>query len=302
MRLISILMFVVYGSVLMGCGLGGGASLIAPAKRASSANGIQLDPALSANEASKVANDIERIGSMSMDGSGIKFFSDIFGGNDASSVTRYLQERVRWILSSQMDLDRAMVPISRGGSGDSKPQVVATNIGAAMWFETMSHGLPPTGLQVGNQVVEVRSTRAGVIQLGDAYSSEKAPAMLRASTLIHEARHSDCTGGVSRQDLDLLKAGGEPVHRECGHMHVICPPGHPYAGYPACDDHAWGAYAVESDFVVAVAKSCGNCSTEDRNTALVVFVDASSRVLNLDSLLNGELGPPDMSSSDAVRP
>jgi hypothetical protein len=54
--------------------------------------------------------------------------------------------------------------------------------------------------------------------------------------------------------------------------------------------------------MAAVAKSCLNCSVTDQKLATVVFADAASRVLNLDELLAGQLGPPDMSSSDAVHP
>jgi hypothetical protein len=260
--------------------------------------GIHLDPELSSSESQKVSHDTGMIGALEIDGSKIKYFSNIFGGNNAAGVERYLGDRVHWIVSSKKDLDQTVVSLSHS----STPQVVATNIGAAIWFSALVSGEPAAGIQVGPDLIEIRSTRAGVIQLGDAYSSELADPLLRVSTLVHEARHSDCTGGVSKRDLLLLKAGKDPTHKDCGHLHADCPAGHPYAGYPACDDHPWGAYAVEADYMAAVAKSCSNCSTQDQKVATVVFADAASRVLELDRMLSGQYGPPDMTSSDAVLP
>lgn len=267
--------------------------------------GIHLDPELSSSEAQKVSQDTSMIQSLELDGSKVKYFSDIFSGTDAASVEHYLSERVHWIVSAKKDIDRTVVNLSSSlanGLETSNPQVVATNIGAAIWFSAIASGNPAAGMQIGQDLVEIHSTRAGVIQLGDAYSSDLADPLLRISTLVHEARHSDCTGGVSKQDLDLLKAGKDPIRKDCGHLHADCPAGHPYAGYPACDDHPWGAYAVEADYMAAVAKYCLNCSAQDKKIATVVFADAASRVLDLDGLLAGKYGAPDMTSSDAIRP
>jgi hypothetical protein len=265
--------------------------------------GIHLDPDLSSSESQKLGQDTGLMSSLEIDGSKIKYFSNVFGGNDAASVERYLSDRVHWIVSSKKDLDRTVISLSNSlGATDSTPQVVATNIGAAIWFSALVSGDPAAGIQIGHDLVEIRSTRAGVIQLGDAYSSDLADPILRVSTLVHEARHSDCTGGVSKKDLLLLRASKDPTRKNCGHLHSDCPAGHPYAGYPACDDHPWGAYAVEADYMAAVAKSCLNCSTQDQKIATVVFADAASRVLELDGMLSGQYGPPDMTSSDAVLP
>lgn len=265
--------------------------------------GVHLDPELSSAESQKVSEDTALLRGLELDGSKVKYFSNIFGGNDAASVESYLEDRVHWIVSSKKDLDQTVVPLSNAmGSTNSTPQVVATNIGAAIWFSALVAGESSAGLQIGQDLVEINSTRAGVIQLGDAYSSDLADPLLRVSTLVHEARHSDCTGGVSKQDLRLLRAGKDPTRKECGHLHADCPAGHPYAGYPACDDHPWGAYAVEADYMAAVAKTCLNCSARDQKVATVVFADAASRVLELDGMLSGQYGAPDMTSSDAVLP
>lgn len=270
--------------------------------------GIHLDPELSSPEAEKVSQDTSLLRGLEIDGSKVKYFSDIFGGDDSAGVQSYLADRVHWIVSSKKDIDRTVVNLSSAldasssSNASSTPQVVATNIGAAIWFSAIATGNPAAGIQIGPDLVEIHSTRAGVIQLGDAYSSDLADPLLRVSTLVHEARHSDCTGGVSKQDLALLRLGKDPIRKDCGHLHADCPAGHPYAGYPACDDHAWGAYAVEADYMAAVSKSCLNCSSQDKKIATVVFADAASRVLDLDGLLDGKYGAPDMTSSDAVLP
>jgi len=266
--------------------------------------GVHLDPDLSSGEAQKVTSDLSMIQSRALDAKGVKYFSTIFGGSDASGVEHYLEERVHWIVSPRKDLDRTVVSLTNalGVDSTSSPQVVATNIGAAIWFGALVSGDSSAGIQIGPDLVEIHSTRAGVIQLGSAYSSDGADPLLRVSTLIHEARHSDCTGGVSKQDLALLKSGKDPLHKDCGHLHATCPAGHPYAGYPACDDHAWGAYAVEADYMAAVAKTCLNCSALDQRMATLVFADAASRVLDLDGMLSGKYGAPDMTSTDAVHP
>ncbi len=265
--------------------------------------GIHLDPDLMSAEAQMVGEDTRLIESLELDGTKVKFFRNIFGGNDSAAVESYLKERVHWIVSSKKDLDQSVVSLSNAlGASDAHPQVVATNIGAAIWFSALLSGEPAAAIQIGSDLVEVHSTRAGVIQLGEAYSSQLSDPLLRISTLVHEARHSDCTGGVSKQDLALLKAGKDPIRKDCGHLHADCPPGHPYAGFPACDDHAWGAYAVEADYMATVAKYCQNCSDKDKKVATIVFADAASRVLDLEGLLSGNAGAPDMTSSDAVLP
>jgi hypothetical protein len=290
-------------SLFTGC-MGGETDAFSNLKRQDGETpGIHFDPALSANENQMLQDDLSRIDSLQIDGSKVKYFMNIFGGPDSASVNHYLSERVHWLVSSKKDLDRSVILIpSFFDATASNPQVVATNIGAAIWFSAIAAGGPAAGIQIGSDLVEIHSTRAGVIQLGDAYSSSAADPLLRVSTLIHEARHSDCTGGLSRQDLALLQAGKDPVHKDCGHLHADCPAGHPYAGYPACDDHPWGAYAVEADYMGAVSKTCVDCTDQEKKLATVVFADAASRVLNLDGLLAGQYGAPDMSSSDAVLP
>jgi hypothetical protein len=290
--------------VLTGCNLGPTDPFPNLTRQEGLTPGIHLDPELSDAESQRLNQDRDLIRSLEIDGSKVKYFSNIFGGTDAASVVRYLEERVHWVVSSKKDLDQTIVSISERSesASDSKPQVVASNVGAAIWFAALLTGESAAGIKIGSSLVEIRSTRAGVIQLGEAYSSDLASPLLRVSTLVHEARHSDCTGGVSKPDLQLLKSGREPSRKECGHLHSDCPAGHAYAGYPACDDHPWGAYAVEADYMAAVARSCPNCSAEDQKMALVVFADAASRVLDLDGLLEGKYGSPDMTSSDAVLP
>jgi hypothetical protein len=129
----------------------------------------------------------------------------------------------------------------------------------------------------------------------------KITSALRTSTLVHEARHSDCTGGMDSDDVGRIRAGGMPASTECFYRHVDCPKGHPMAGLEACDEIAWGAYTMGALFSAALAKNCTNCSEEEKQQALMVTMDGFSRVLVLEAMMKGQLGDPDMSSSSEVR-
>ena len=156
------------------------------------------------------------------------------------------------------------------------------------------------GFRFGDRVLELDSSHVGIIQLGAGYKEKFAPSIVRQSTLIHEARHSDCTGGIKRSVLDDLLKGIFPENSSCGHLHVKCPAGHDYAGYMACDKGAWGAYAVEAVYGSVISKTCTNCSETEKQIALISALDSVSRVLVLDDMLAGRLGPPDMTSSGVI--
>lgn len=287
-----------------GCGRNGSQSGLDPDQAVALPPGVHLDPALGVNDSAQLTQDIAQLGSLPVTGEKIKYFEDIFGGPTSQDVAGYFGERVHWILAHGTDVERLLVlqAVSTGlDADDDKPQVVASNVGTAIWYTTAMEGLPPATLSLGSNQIQIGSTRAGVIQLGSGYTKDPDMSVLRISTLIHEARHSDCTGGVHISDLSLLKDGKEPESRRCGHMHVKCPTGHPYAGYAACDQgDPFGAYSVEAVYLAALARACSGCSNIEQKTAFILFSDAASRVLDLEKELSGQLGRPDMSSSNVV--
>jgi hypothetical protein len=141
-----------------------------------------------------------------------------------------------------------------------------------------------------------------VIRLGEGYTKINflvplIPAFERIFTMVHEARHSDCTGGLPTSDVLRVRNNQQPLQRNCGHMHSVCPTGHPLAGYFACDDLPWGAYAVHGVFASTVASQCTNCSNKEKAVSRAAAAEAFSRIEYLDDMLGGQWGDPDMSSS-----
>ena len=80
----------------------------------------------------------------------------------------------------------------------------------------------------------------------------------------------------------------------CGHLHPICPQGHAFAGLPACDNEAWGAYAFGAVF----AKGAAAASTGPEQAKMEAdFADSFSRLLvDKKAWANGDFGMPDLSS------
>jgi hypothetical protein len=114
---------------------------------------------------------------------------------------------------------------------------------------------------------------------------------------MHEARHSDCTGGISNNDLAILRASHNTRetdrtfnNRACGHMHTYCPAGHTFEKYLACDDRPWGAYAIQYVYLRALLTTYQGA---DRAIMDASVVDTRSRLL-MDV---GSMGRPDMSSA-----
>jgi hypothetical protein len=164
--------------------------------------------------------------------------------------------------------------------------------------------------------IPIDSTRAGLMFIGPGYTDQlkvkdkegqirvkPLSVLYRTAILVHEARHSDCTGGLTRADLAVLKQVFQG-HRDmedynaidCGHLHVICPRGHDYGGHPACDSKPWGAYAVGAVFAQGAAAAAA--SVKEQAELEADAVDSFSRLLiDLRAWKNGVYGLPDLSST-----
>ena len=262
-------------------------------------------------------------------------FTAIFGGTSGADVTNYFSTRIAYILSTS---DKARLEISphdfiykawlrspddmlppiifpkklKSNELNSEPasaQIGAANIGTGLWLQSIVNTVTVT-LVYGEERIPVNSSRAGIMILGPGYRETEntdgppftIPAEYRQAILLHEARHSDCSGGIKQNDLDVarsaidLKNFTEKFQKlNCGHIHVFCPADHPYHGLPACDSLPFGAYAVGAIYSAAVAE---NLTSIDKQVMLANALDSSSRLLlDFNAMIDGKSGAPDMSSS-----
>ncbi|MGK5090132.1 hypothetical protein WDW86_21490 [Bdellovibrionota bacterium FG-2] len=274
--------------------------------------GFGLDPNLSHLERESLAQDVNVLSQMQLNADPRTPFRLIFAGEGVAQIKKYLKRRLNFILSLKNDADLAKIVGTSGASVGSQNQAeqlipMAQNTGAITWFTQWrtSPGQNQT-FSLGGKTREVNSSRIGIMKLGPGYSqvAEKpyppeVISMFRLGTLIHEARHSDCTGGFDEQDVAEIKSGYRyhPRNNACGHFHTKCPPGNDFAGLKVCDDHPWGAYSIAAVYFLAVAESCSNCTQLQKQWARAFYVDSAARVQRFPDMMRGKLGPPDMSSS-----
>lgn len=264
---------------------------------------LSLDPEMESQERELVTTDYERLQELQIDGTQIKEFQNYFGGQDVESVLSFIDLRINYLLPRHTNIFRK-IRINGQSLPDnivevpSNPRILASNDGVWLWLLNEAESAR-VQLRFGNQLIELDSSRVGIITLGPGYDSA-APRMLRVGTHVHEARHSDCTGGITEADLARFASGELPSNKACGHVHVDCPPGHELEGYAACDDHAWGAYAAGLLFAGAVAETCTNCTEEEIQLSMAIAADSATRILPLDEMLSGRLGSPNMKSAGVI--
>lgn len=275
---------------------------------------IRLEPSLTALEIGTLRSDFAKIEGMGLAALQGSDFAKIFKGTGSASVLRYIDERVNLFVSEGMAIEKklrylnsdAYFPSGFGSEGstppsDDKPLTVATNIGAHIWILSQKENRR-IGYLSENGSVPVNSTRVGIVQLGKAYTqlhngTNIIDQIYRSTVLVHEARHSDCTGGFTSDPEVVLADDNTPAkEKACAHRHVTCPSWHSYAGTAACDLHPWGAYAVGGVFASEVAKGCSTCSEFERQLAAQAAADSWSRVLIAEGLNSGVYGEPDMTS------
>jgi len=251
-------------------------------------------------------------------------FSMVFGSTSGSDVARYFKERIHylieqneatvqvaphpftytaWLTDATMALLGTAVSTARG-----EIEVGAANVGMELWLQALVNQVEVTVI-IGPQAVPVTSGRVGIMVFGPGYRGTRVdpsgrvaivPTEYRQAVLVHEARHSDCTGGVSDSDLSVAKWAANykefTTHfpqMTCGHLHVYCPSGD-YAGLPACDITPWGAYSVSLIYAGAMI---GNVPSQYQDYMKVVTADYLSRLLfDVDGMFAGKYGPADMTN------
>ncbi|NDD91225.1 hypothetical protein EBZ37_03980 [bacterium] len=266
---------------------------------------LELDAEVSEQEAADVNRAVGYLVEHPIEGESLRWYAEVFGATDSEAVSRFLMDRVRFILSQNTDIPSRVRILSFGALDrhdgphqDDESGRGATNL-ATLWFLKKSVEPRELEFELNSRALSIDSTRIGIVQLGPAF--QQAPALIQAGVLLHEARHSDCTGGLWRSDLQLWAEGLDPVGKACGHLHVRCPEGHVYEGVYACDSEPWGAYSINLFYYLALRDRCTNCSDEERILADAASIDTASRLLfSAQSMLSGSLGSPDMSHSTEV--
>lgn len=251
-----------------------------------------------------------------------RLFSKIFGGTASYDVSSYYSDRIKYAVTedefSHMMMspslpDEAWLKSSHhndggGDPGNSNAQIGAVNVGTLLWLESVVSG-NPLSVFVGNDWHTIDSTRSGIMMFGPGYKSRIydsrgnahiLPAAYRQSILMHEARHADCTGGLSQKNLQIMRDAQSseefsqkiPFMR-CGHLHVICESGD-FAGLPACDAERFGAYKVGAVYVAGLVDS--ETDYVSQKILEMVQIDYESRQQESYSLA-GYDRDPDMSSA-----
>lgn len=171
-----------------------------------------------------------------------------------------------------------LVPEDRTPSRDPAPadteekqvMTIMSNTGAALYLNGKSNGMLLGINMPGLGKVPVTSPRVGILQIGRGLfkigrtknnTFELDSSLMRISTLFHEARHSDGN------------------RKNTGFMHAICPLGHDYAGYAACDFSLNGSYSVGFQVGKAVAENCTTCTVGQREALRLDYLDSYSRVI-----------------------
>lgn len=265
--------------------------------RTSPAANITYDAEMSPQERRALDESTSSMNSFVIDGSNIRWFTEIFGGTTSANVVNYVDQRVNYAVSASTDLTSRLI-FDSASMDLSSLQIFALNPSLRLWLVALA--APGTTLDINNNQVDINSTRIGVMQFGDIFVTSDTAT--QAITLVHEARHSDCSGGLSSGDVEEFRNSGDlPSDKKCAYLHQVCPPGHPLAGLVACDTHPWGAYVIDAIYSLAIAENCISCTVTQKQAAEINFFEVINRPLFLEELLNGEFGPPDMSSSNIVR-
>jgi hypothetical protein len=251
-------------------------------------------------------------------------FSEMFGGTDAASVEHYYNDRIHYAFS-QDDLENSsLTPTDifkyQGWENDPQAQTPdpskgivlgALNIGTGLWLLATLANEQAT-LLVEDQTIPITSTRTGIMMFGPGYAQTATrsdgsiinfPVVYRQSILIHEARHSDCTGGLSQSEIAIMRSAQteEDFLKQiplphCGHTHIVCPSG-TYQGVPACDAERYGAYKVGAEFTEAMIPS--ETDETARKMLQAMAIDTESRFIDTGSKAPDELAP-NMTSAGVI--
>ncbi|MGE0631624.1 MAG: hypothetical protein AB7O96_04410 [Pseudobdellovibrionaceae bacterium] len=213
------------------------------------------------------------------------FAVGIFGSTEESRLA-YISDRIKSFQSTS-----STDPAYSG--------LIAANFGALYFIERKAW------LQVGNTANANKYESYTDSRLGSMFLIHYPlmNSVARIGTLVHEARHSDCTGGLKTSFINtyinnhIQQKTWRNAESACLHYHNKCPVGHDMAGEVACDTHLWGAYAAGGMFNLLVDTKCTNCTTAEKYEAMLDSQDQFDRVIQVDKILDESAPWPDMTHS-----
>jgi hypothetical protein len=296
--------------LFVGCGGGGDATAPPSPKELCQSDISNLYQASFSSSASSVNREFNNA------------FTKIFGGTSGYNVANYMNTRLAHVWNVD-DLAKSQIYPSDLGSSkswlditdvepetNSNVQTEASNNGVSFWLVGKIEG-KSVMVYNGSETISINNPREGIITLGKAYAQNSViggrsvaiPRDYRLAIVAHEARHSDCTGGfpasyiqkartASSFESFLTSIGTEQL--QCGHLHVVCPRGHDFAGHAACDKENWGAYSV-GGFYAAGTFALYPYGSMEREIMEFDVIDSFSRLLGVS---NHDLSTtsPDMGS------
>lgn len=249
-------------------------------------------------------DQIDTEGFEQFDQSHYRLVSKVFGGLSPSNFRQFLELRLKYFFAEgdqtvdvlpRNILDQSWMKEDRTRKKESAQKVVrgAANIGTQLWLASLVAGTNVEFTFHGTNI-PVSSSRAGIMLIGEGYTKEMPgfdgssvmlPVAYRHAMLFHEARHSDCTGGITPDDISVIRSSrtvqefaSRNTAKQCGHLHIYCPRGHQFEGYAACDGTAWGSYAVGALYAKAMASN-PHLSNLDYNIMKATAVDSESRLM-----------------------
>jgi hypothetical protein len=169
----------------------------------------------------------------------------------------------------------------------------AANPSVFIWYISLLNEPEDVRFQTNNSFVDINSSRIGVMQLGDIFTTEDT--ISDAITLVHEARHSDCPEGALASEIVRFDSGLSVIDHTCGQLHGSCPDG------SSCDVIPWGPYAVDYIYSLAIERTCTSCTQTEIQQARVNANYVQGAAYEIEATMNGEFGPPDMRNSNQVR-
>lgn len=208
---------------------------------------------------------------------------------DGPNMHNWLLNRVRYIVGESFPVNnQTVVAISRYqypntplpdaynvNSMAADVKTIMSNLGAGLYLNGKM-GRQLLGLKFDNELVQIRSTRVGLLKVGEGLFHRNfllnpnmiAPvnSISRLGTLFHEARHSD---GNSRHT---------------GFVHDVCPANHAYANYAACEISGNGSYSIGAFSIKHMMQNCTACSQQETNMLAVKVMDQYSRIVKPRSL------------------
>jgi hypothetical protein len=279
----------------------------------------------------KVAEDLKALDlfstsplTLSVAGSGLRF-KQVFGGYSGENVRDFISQRIKYFISFDdlLLLNNSYIRQSDPASDNElnwthiknsenfKNKVAASNLGIQLWLQSLIDQEPATITLKNWQRIPITSSRVGIMLIGPAYDASltqpdgslvSLPREYRQSLLVHEARHSDCVGGVTQHDLEGVRKVSSYSEflekfnsKKCGHLHALCREGD-YKDLPACDSMLWGSYGIQALYLEAALEK-EVVGSQKWQLLLTTFIDTRNRLqfdYNLD-MIQG-LEDPDLNS------